>query len=110
MLKNYDNFGTNLFKVVIRIRRVEWFSTFGSWQPTKHNITQFGDPYITIIVLKHRFWRPKSKCLRPKSGLRNTGLDHSSKPEKNSLESLVLESSSELKIFAFCLKLVVKSI
>jgi len=46
----------------------QWFSTFRSWRPTKHNITQFGDPYITIIVLKHRFWRSKSKCLRPKSG------------------------------------------
>ena len=29
----------------------QWFSTLGSWRPTKHNDTQFGDPYITIIVI-----------------------------------------------------------
>ena len=34
----------------------QWFSTFGSWRPKKYNNTQFGDPYITIIVLKHRIW------------------------------------------------------
>ncbi len=26
------------------------FSTIGSWRPTKQNITQLSDPYITIIV------------------------------------------------------------
>jgi len=29
----------------------QWFSTFGSWRPTKQNNTQFGDPFNTIIVL-----------------------------------------------------------
>ena len=44
----------------------QWFSTFGSWRPTKYNNTQFGDPYITNLALKHRFWQPKSKVTRPK--------------------------------------------
>ena len=43
---------------------LQWFSTFGSWRPKKENKTLFSDPYITIILLYHRFWRPKSKCLR----------------------------------------------
>jgi len=38
----------------------QWFSTFGSWRPIKQNNTQFGDPFITFIVLKHGFWRPKN--------------------------------------------------
>jgi len=46
----------------------QWFSTISSWRPIKQNNTQFGDPFITFIVLKHRFWRPKSKCLRSKNG------------------------------------------
>ena len=50
----------------------QWFSTFGSWRPTKQNNTQFGDPFITIIVLYQGFWRPKSMCPRPKIGLRPT--------------------------------------
>ena len=50
----------------------QWFSTFGSWRPTKHKNTQFGDPNSTIIELYYRFWRPKSKCRRPKSGSRPT--------------------------------------
>ena len=33
----------------------QWFSTADSWRPTKQDKTQFGDPYITIIVLQHRF-------------------------------------------------------
>ena len=32
---------------------------------SKDNNTQFGDPYITITAIKHRFWRPKTKCTRP---------------------------------------------
>ncbi len=44
---------------------VQWFSTFGSRRPTKQNITQVGDTYITIIVLKHRF------CGDPKVGACN---------------------------------------
>ena len=28
----------------------QWFSTFGSWRPTIHNNTQFGDPYIITIT------------------------------------------------------------
>ena len=34
----------------------QWFSTFGCWRPTKQNNTQFCDPNVAIIVLKHRFW------------------------------------------------------
>jgi len=30
---------------------MQWFSTFGSWRPTKHNNnTQFGDPFISINI------------------------------------------------------------
>ncbi len=29
----------------------KWFSKFGSWRPTKQNNSQFGDLFITIIVL-----------------------------------------------------------
>ena len=50
----------------------QWFSTSGSWRPSKHKNTHFGDPCLTIKVLKQRFWRPKSKCPRPKSGSRPT--------------------------------------
>jgi len=62
-----------MFKDVVlqfckRVSLNQWFSTFDSWRPIKHNNTQFGDPFITFIVLKHTFWRPQSKCLRPQSG------------------------------------------
>ena len=50
----------------------QWFSTFSSRRPTIYNTAQYGDPYITIIVLKHRFRRPKRKCTQPKSGSRPT--------------------------------------
>ena len=36
---------------IIRDTLDQWFSTFGSWRPTKHKNTQFGDPHITIVVL-----------------------------------------------------------
>ncbi len=39
----------------VRSHLLQWFSTFGSWRPTKQNKTQFGDPNFTRIVLKHRF-------------------------------------------------------
>ena len=26
----------------------QWFSTFGSWQPTKYNNSQFGDRYLIL--------------------------------------------------------------
>jgi hypothetical protein len=42
-------------------------------QPTKQNITQFDDQFITIIVLKHRFGDPKVNACNPK--VRNTYLD-----------------------------------
>ena len=51
-----------------RLSVVQWFSTSGGWRPTKRNNTLFGDPFITIILLKRRFLRPKSKCPGPKSG------------------------------------------
>jgi len=35
------------------------FSTIGSWRPTKQNITQLSDPYITIIVQNPVFVDPK---------------------------------------------------
>ena len=35
----------------------QWFSTLGSWRPTKFNNTQFGDPFITIIVLRPCVWQ-----------------------------------------------------
>ena len=38
-------------KVSHEIRTVQWFSTFGSWRPTKQNKTQFGDPFTTKILL-----------------------------------------------------------
>ena len=44
-----------------RYNLYQWFSTFGCWRPTKQKNTLFGDPYVTIIVLEHRFWRTKSK-------------------------------------------------
>jgi len=44
---------------------LQLLSTFGSWRPTKENTTQFSVACISIIVLKHMFWRPKSRCLRP---------------------------------------------
>jgi hypothetical protein len=42
-----------------------WFSTYGRWRPTKQNKRQFADPFITIIILKHRVWRPKGINPRP---------------------------------------------
>ena len=67
----FENFRTfsNISKVQNHCLK-QWFSTFGCWRPMKYNYTHFGNPYITIIVLKHRFWQPKSKCTRPKSGSR----------------------------------------
>jgi len=48
-----------------KITLCQWFSTFGSWRPTKQTITQFGDPYITIIV---GFGDPKVSACNPKVG------------------------------------------
>ena len=50
-------YGDGLLMLLIDVLE-QWFSTFVSWRPTKYNKTQFGDPSITNIVLKHRFWRP----------------------------------------------------
>ena len=44
----------------------QWFSTFGSWRPTKYNNTQFGDPYIAII--NTGFGDPKVSARDPKVG------------------------------------------
>ena len=47
---------------------IQWFSTVGSWRPTKQNETQFGDPYIAKWLLYKGF----SESTWPKSGSRPT--------------------------------------
>ena len=48
------------------------FSTFGCWRPTKQNNTQFGDPYVAIIVLYYRF----TGLGDPKVGARDLKVGH----------------------------------
>ena len=45
-------------------------SLFFSLLTNKKNVTEFGDPFSTLILIKiHRFWRSKIKSPRLKSGL-----------------------------------------
>jgi hypothetical protein len=53
----------NLYKhKTIYIGVNQWFSTFGSWRPTKQNKTQFGDPNCTRIVQNTGFDDPQESA------------------------------------------------
>ena len=51
----------------------QWFSTFGSWRPTKQKKTQFGDPFSTKITTKIKVLATQ-KWVATRL-LRNTALD-----------------------------------
>jgi hypothetical protein len=57
------------------------FSTYGCWRAKKQNYRQFSDPIIAIIVLKHRFWRPKSMNLLRNNAVKQCFLTAETNPD-----------------------------
>ena len=54
------------YKVFLNIE--QWFSTLGSWRPTKQNKTEFGDPFSIKVLYNTVFGDPKVSSCDPKVG------------------------------------------